>query len=144
MIYDSKKEYDRKKMKDRIIKLVNNNKVIEVKEVRNKRTLQQNKYLHVLCTFFGIDTGFTIEEVKFLIKTNMSSMFMYQRSGEKFYRSTADLDTKEMTDVIHWFKDFAEIHGIKLPDAQWCAENYASLQAEYSRHEMYLTKSMTA
>lgn len=143
-IYNTKNELDRKRLSDRFEKLKDSGKVVRLNVVLNKKTIQQIRYLHVLYQYFALHTGFTEEEVKCFTKKECHWIYAYERNGRKFYRSNADLTVGEMSDVITWFIQYADLQDIKLPDAKWSAENLASLKAEYSRHELYLTRSMTA
>lgn len=102
--------------------LVSKGARIELKEKKYKRTIRQNAYLHLLLTWFGLHFGYTLEEVKQeIFKKQVSPELFYE--GEKkgivtieTWRSTADLDTGELTTAIERFRDFSASHGFPLPE----------------------------
>lgn len=123
MIYNSEKELDVKKATDRLNWLITNKKVFELKEKRKKRSISQNSYLHLVLSWFGLETGYTLEEVKQQIfkKLVNSDLFYEGEHGESIkvqrWRSSADLNTKEMTLAIDRFRDFSSKEmGIYIPE----------------------------
>lgn len=89
---------------------------VEIKDVKKKRTLSQNAYLHVIITLFGIHFGYTIEEAKTLLKRECHFM-VYEKNGNKFLRKTSKMNTKELTDFIDWVRNYASQNGCYLPTA---------------------------
>ena len=51
MILDLTNEVDKQAFKDYYNKLLNKSAKVEIREIKNKRTLSQNAYLHVLILF---------------------------------------------------------------------------------------------
>jgi hypothetical protein len=102
-----------------LTKLAGKEVVAEVKEVRPKRSGQQNRYLHLLIGFYGLETGYRLDEAKTIYKRIANpDTFVYEKDGIYFLRSSADLDSAEMTKSIDRFKEFAlEHNGVRLPDA---------------------------
>jgi hypothetical protein len=95
-----------------------------VKKVNPIRSSQQNKYLHVLLAYFASEYGETTEYVKqVMFKQEVNKeLFMSSYINKKMkkvradWRSTSDLDTKEMTEAIDKFRDYASKEaGIYLP-----------------------------
>lgn len=88
--------------------LIKNNKTFEIKEKRKIRTNQQNRYLHLCFTQIQLDTGYSFNEVKQLLFKRIVNpeIFIVQRSLGEYLRSTADLDTLEMTKAIDKFRDY--------------------------------------
>jgi len=107
---------------------IENERVIELKEVRRRRTIKQNSYIHVLFTLFGIEYGYTLEESKTLLK-RLCPFMVYVKNGEKFLRSTRDMNTKELTDFIDWVREYAGQNGLYLPTP----EEYLINQNEINR-----------
>lgn len=115
MQYDLSSELDRNKAVSRFEYLLKNEKKIELAEKRIKRGLSQNAYAHVCLTAFAIEYGDTIQYVKQELwkKQICPSIFKYERvnrvTGEvrTAYKSSADLDTKEMTIAIDMLRDYA-------------------------------------
>jgi hypothetical protein len=95
--------------------------VIELKK-KQKRTLQQNNYLHLILSWFAIETGYTVEYVKkeYFKKLCNRELFEVEVRGKfgavKDYRSSADLNSGELTTAIDRFRDWSANEGnIYLP-----------------------------
>lgn len=126
MKYDLSNTLHREQIRQRIEALLNKHEgIIEIKEIKPKRSIQQNKYLHLILGFFAAEYGETIEYVKeqyFKIAANRS-MFVMERNdkllGQTHYlRSTRDLDKAEMQLAIERFRNWSSINaGIYLPSA---------------------------
>lgn len=89
----------------------------DVRRVDPKRSLRQNNYLHLLLGAFGAHFGYTLAEAKLVYKELNKGVYAYQKKGRTFYRSSADLDTAEMTKTIDHFREVSERHGCPLPIA---------------------------
>ena len=118
MIIDSSNQVEVIRAEQRFKWLVEHKKTFELKEKRTKRTYSQNNYLHLLLSYFGLELGYTLAESKQMYKGLNKDVFIYQKNGQQFIRSSADLDTKEMTITIDRFKNFASVEaGVYLPEA---------------------------
>jgi len=96
--------------------LVAQKKKISLVEKRRKRTYRQNRYLYLLLGFFSIETGYTLEESKQIYKKASPDIYFYTKNNRPFIRSSADLDTVEMTLSIERFRNYSsEKGGIYLP-----------------------------
>lgn len=122
MIYNTSNLVERQKAITRIKKLLENKAVIEIIEKKPKRTYKQNRYLHLILGFFSLETGYTLEETKQEIfkKIVNPSLFYEGEVGEivsiQRWRSSAALDTSEMTIAIEKFRDYSSSEaGIYLP-----------------------------
>lgn len=123
MIFQTANEFDKQRAITRFKKLLEKNAIIELTEKKPKRTIQQNRYLHLILAWFGYETGYTLEETKQEIfkKVVNPNIFYDGEVGEiipiQRWRSTADLDTAELTTAIDNFRDYASREGgIYLPD----------------------------
>lgn len=124
MIFNFKNEADRYKAKEYLNRLLSLEKTVEIKEVRRTRSLSQNRYLHLILAWFAYQTGYTLEETKqYIFKKIVNPEIFYLENftgafGEvERWRSTRDLDTKEMTTAIDKFRDYSAIEaGIYLPE----------------------------
>lgn len=124
MIFNFKNEADRYKAKEYLNRLLSLEKTVEVKEVRKTRSLSQNRYLHLILAWFAYQTGYTLEETKqYIFKKNVNpGIFYLENFNGKFgeverWRSTRDLNTKEMTTAIDKFRDYSALEaGIYLPE----------------------------
>ena len=122
MIFNSEIELDVKSAKERFQWLVDNKKTFELIEKREKRSIKQNSYLHLLFSWFALQTGYTESEVKQeIFKAHVNTDIFYEGETGKIikvhrWRSTADLNSKEMSLSIDRFRDFsAKDLGIYLP-----------------------------
>lgn len=123
MIYNPEKQIDVSRAIEKIKHLISNKKVFELKEKRKRRSISQNSYLHLLFGWFALETGYTAEEVKQdIFKKIVNPTTFYEGEfGELIkierWRSTASLDTAEMTLCINRFRDYASKEaGIYLPE----------------------------
>lgn len=125
MIYDTSNPLDKANFLLRANKLAESGKVIELTEKKPRRSLPQNKYLHVLLAYFGTQTGYTLEWVKQQYYKKLVNPDLFIREKEDKYlgrikvlRSSADLDTSEFSLSIERFRNWASQEaGIYLPSA---------------------------
>lgn len=123
MIYNPNKEIDIQNSITRINWLIKNKKLFELTQKREKRSISQNSYLHLLFSWFGLQTGHTFKEVKQdIFKMHVNSDLFYEGEIEgaitvQRWGSTADLNTKQMTLAIDRFRDFSSKEcGFYLPE----------------------------
>lgn len=123
MIYNANKQIDVQNARTRFEWLIDNGKLFELTQKRERRSVSQNSYLHLIFSWFASQTGYTVDEVKQeIFKRHVNKELFYdgQKDGvvtiEK-WRSTSSLDTKEMTVAIDRFRDFSSKEaGIYLPE----------------------------
>ena len=124
MIFNASNEFDIQRAKERLGYLIEKKKTFEITEKKPKRTYSQNNYIHLLFAWFALEYGETPEYVKQEIfkKLVNHEIFLTEyvnyKTGEvrAAWRSTADLNTKEMTTAIDNFRDYASKEaGIYLP-----------------------------
>lgn len=123
MIYDTSNPLDKANFMLRAKKLAESGKVIELTEKKPRRSLPQNKYLHVILAYFGTQTGNTLEWVKQQYYKKLVNPDLFIREKEDKYlgrikvlRSSADLDTAEMSLSIERFRNWAAQEvGIYIP-----------------------------
>ncbi len=137
MLFDLEDDYDIRRAKKRFNELLEAKCIITLQKKRKKRTIKQNKYLHVLFSLFGIEFGLTLSESKQIVKSNCPFM-MYEKKGQHFIRSTAELDTKEMSKFIDWFMDFAGQQGCYLPTADEYNGKWAYFEKIIENHSNFL------
>jgi hypothetical protein len=126
MIYNSSNPLHQKQAIDKLKYFFSKGKRFELKAKNDRRSISQNSYLHLILTWFSIETGYTVEEVKQEIfkKVVNSSLFDDGEIEGKIkglkiqrWRSTASLDTAEMTLAIDRFRNFSSKElGIYLPE----------------------------
>lgn len=125
MVYDTSNPLDKANFLFRAKRLAESGKVIELTEKKPRRSLPQNKYLHVLLAYFGTQTGNTLEWVKQQYYKKLVNPDLFIREKEDKYlgkikvlRSSADLDTSEFSLSIERFRNWASQEaGIYLPSA---------------------------
>lgn len=116
-------------------------KVVELKEVSQRRSLPQNAYLHLLLGAFGQHFGYTVEEAKQIYKELNTSIYAYTKQvrdkTRTFWRSSADLSKEEMAKSITVFKQKSAEAGYALPpatDQEWLRQ--IENEIERSKHYM--------
>jgi hypothetical protein len=118
-----------------LIDLIDKGKVVEVKRISPKRSLNQNAYLHVIIAAFGLHFGYTSDEAKVLYKRFNKDIYVYKNRGGTFLRSSADLTKEEMAKSIDTFRKKSDELGYSLPPADdpgWLREvENAIEQARY-------------
>ena len=145
MVYNLSNPLDVQNAKTRLKLLVKRGCIIELTEKKQKRTLNQNAYLHLLLGYFASQTGNTLEWVKqqYYKKLCNPDLFIGEREDlflgrVKYVRSSADLRTDEMNLSIERFRNWSAAEaGIYLPEATSEAE-IAALQVEVERYKTYL------
>lgn len=112
-------------------------KKVELKVIREKRTLSQNAYLHVCITLFAIEFGYTLDESKTHLKRSCHFM-RYDKSGETYLKRTRDLNTKELTKFIEWLRTYSAEKGCYIPTADEYKEQQFAIDREISKFKEYL------
>ena len=145
MVYNLSNQLDIQNAKTRLELLIKRGCIVELTEKKQKRTLNQNAYLHLLLGYFASQTGNTLEWVKqqYYKKLCNPDLFIGEREDlflgrVKYVRSSADLRTDEMNLSIERFRNWSAAEaGIYLPEATSEAE-IAALQVEVERYKTYL------
>ncbi len=117
MIYNLDIELQRKEAETYFGHLLEKRSKAEIKQVRGKRSGQQNNYLHLILSKFALHFGYTLAEAKEVYKSMSPDIYEYEKQGRTFYRSSADLNSKEMTDSIEKFRNESAREGCYLPEA---------------------------
>lgn len=145
MIYNLSSPLDKANFLLRAKKLADSGVIVDLTEKKPRRSLPQNKYLHVLLAYFGTQTGNTLEWVKQQYYKKLVNPDLFIREKEDKYlgrikvlRSSADLDTSEFSLSIERFRNWASQEaGIYLPSA----DEYIIIQQmeiEIERNKEYL------
>ena len=95
---------------------------VELKRFYQKRTNPQNRYLHLALGYFAHCYGCTLMESKeiYFKQYACRDIFLVEtedKNGNKvaYLRSTADLNTVEMSNAISNFIAYASCNGIEIP-----------------------------
>jgi hypothetical protein len=124
-----------------LAKLTKASKIVEVKEVKPRRSLNQNSFIHLLLGIFSVETGNKIADAKDLYKWVNQDIYYRKKkmAGEVVLtvRSSADLTKEEMTKSIERFREWSAEHGYPLPTAEDKeALRYYENQIEQSSHHL--------
>ena len=145
MVYDTSNPLDNANFLLRAKKLAESGKIVELTEKKPRRSLPQNKYLHVILAYFGTQTGDTLAWVKeryYKVLIN-PDIFIRQKDDKflgktQYLRSSADLDTAEMSLSIERFRNWASQEaGIYIPSADE-AILVQQMEIEIERNKGYL------
>ena len=125
MIFKSSNPIDRKKAVDKLNLLLLKDCYFELTE-KQQRSLKQNRYLHLIISWFALEYGDSVEFCKyeFYKKTCNFEIFAVEKTnkitGEILIvmRSSASLSVEEMTKSIDNFRNWSELTaGIYLPSS---------------------------
>ncbi|MGH1436587.1 MAG: hypothetical protein ACRBG0_19245 [Lewinella sp.] len=137
MKYNPTRPDDRRKSVVYFSRLNAGDKPFEMRLIDPKRSSQQNRYFHLLLGVLSKETGYTLSEIKTIVKrTVCNEMFIYRKPSldkegveNLFLKSSADLDSKQMTEVVdtlrHWSSETLGIY-LPLPDE----DNWLQLENE--------------
>ena len=119
-------------------KLRKNKCIVELTEVRKPRTIQQNKYLHVIIHLCAITEGYNLDEMKTRLKRKCEFM-RYKKKGETFLKRSRDLDTKGMAEWVDWIRNYGPNEaGYYIPSPDDYLRNWAEIEREIEQHKTYL------
>ena len=146
MLYNLNNLLQKEQFKARTAMLLEkSNGIVELTEKKARRSNQQNAYLHVILGYFAMETGNTLEWVKqqYFKKLVNAEIFIREQDDKylgrlKVLRSSADLDSAEMTTAIDRFRNWASSEaGIYLPSPNE-EEMLSLMEVELSRYKEYL------
>lgn len=99
-----------------LTELVGKEAIVEIKHVRKTRSLLQNNYLHLTFEIFGLESGYDAQESKVIYKRLVNpEIYVYEKNGQVFLKSSTKLTTKEMSDSIDKWRKYAAEQGINIP-----------------------------
>ena len=144
MLYDLSNPLQCESFKVKAEALAKKGGIVELTEKKQQRSLQANKYLHVILAYFGLQIGETAEYVKkhyYKILCNKDT-FIREVDDKylgkiKILRSSADLDSEEFSLTITRFRDWAASEGVYIPSSE---EHLMvqQMEIEISRNRQYL------
>jgi len=116
MRYDLSKKRDREAFKVRVNALYEAKAKVDVSKPKKVRTYLQNRYWHLLLKVVGLELGYTLAEAKFWVKTIiLPEIFIYDKRGLDFVKSSADLTREEQSVAIEKLLQFGDDNDIRLP-----------------------------
>ena len=145
MIYNLSAPLDKANFMRRAKKLAESGVIVDLTEKKPRRSLPQNKYLHVILAYFGAQTGNTLEWVKqqYYKKLVNPDLFIREKEDKylgriKMLRSSADLDTSGFSLSIERFRNWAaQEAGIYIPSADE-AILIQQMEIEIERNKKFL------
>ena len=136
MLYDLSVTEDKSKFNDKISLYLEMGYKVDLKIVKQKRTIQQNAFLHVLITLFGIEFGYTIEEAKTHLKRSCPFM-RYQKNDEWFLKRTSEMNVDEISEFMEWIYNHSAQNGLILPTSESYNNNYAYFNNLMESHKEF-------
>lgn len=116
MKYQTKNNQEAVEAKAYLKVLLDKKCLVEIKKVSPRRSLKQNNYLYLTFGIFAAQTGYKPEEAKVIYKRYANtSLYVYEKNGIAFLRSSADLSTEEMTRSIDRWREYAAENGVNIP-----------------------------
>jgi len=126
MIFSTDNPLERNQFIEKVKYYIKNGKRVELKVKHPRRSIAQNSYMHLILTWFGLEVGLTMPEVKLdIFKKHVNPTLFYDGEVEnkipgvriERWRSSASLDKAEMTLAISRFRNFSSQEcGIYLPE----------------------------
>lgn len=144
MEYNLDIDYQRREFDERIAELKDARCVVELHKVYPKRTIQQNKYLHLIIGWWALHYGCTDEYAKrkfFKLECNKDTFLVIRESkaGNQYYDllSSKDITTEQMTICIERFRNYCAEHGCYIPSPD--ERQYLTyIQREQEKNKKYL------
>lgn len=137
MIYDLSDDFELKKAEAYFKASCEAKGKIKMSNIKNKRSVTQNAYLHVCISLYAINFGLNIEEAKTDLKRCCHFM-VYEKKNNKYLKRTRDMDSKELTDFIEWIRTYASKHGCYIPSSEEYLQNQFSINKEIERNKEFL------
>jgi 1,2-phenylacetyl-CoA epoxidase PaaB subunit len=141
MLYDANNNEDVKRSKEYHEKLIKQKAKFEIVN-KNRRTNDQNSYLHAIISFFAADQGYCLHEAKeyfYKAVANNSIFAVKTKDGKGYYlRSSKDLTTKEMTVSIEKFRNFSSLQGCYLPSPEEYKGDWLKFEQQIVKYQEYL------
>jgi hypothetical protein len=117
MRYNLKNDSQSKEASTFLASCILRGKTVELKVVRANRSLQANAYYHLLLQICASEWGYSLQEMKIIHKRDISpSVFIYYKNDRPFTKSSADLDSKQLSDAIEQLKKYSAEQGLVLPE----------------------------
>lgn len=146
MKYDLSNQSDRERLMEHVRQAVEKREgIVEFTTKKRQRSLPQNRYLHVILSYFASQYGESMEYVKEkFFKEVCNRELFYELVNDRILgytervRNTADLTTEEMSLAIERFRDFCAMNaGIYIPSS----DEHRLLELaemEVERHKEYV------
>lgn len=137
MKFDTSKPFDKNKAITRFKLLLDKGANIELSEIKPRRTVRSNAYLHVCISLCAIEWGNTLDEQKTDLKRACEFM-RYEKNGKSYLKRTRDLDTKQLGEFIEWIRNYAGQEGLYIPTSEEYIMHQFEIDKEIERNKQYL------
>jgi hypothetical protein len=137
MIFNLREEIQRTKAIEYFKKCLDDGSRIELKKLFDKRSLNQNSYLHLILGWYGLEFGYTTNEAKQEYKRINRDTYIYEKKGQYYIKSSSELTTKEMTDTIEKFRNHSANEGLYIP-APNESDKIDYIKNEIEKNKQYL------
>jgi len=137
MIYDLSKSHDLETVKFKLNKYTEEKKVIELKLKTVKKTIQQNKYVHVIINMFAIEFGYTTGESKTLLKREFANFMVYEKGNDRFLMSISDLTKDQLQVWIEWIINYSASNGLLIPSSEEYLDNQFEIDRDIAKNRAY-------
>lgn len=144
MLLDANKELDIKRAKSMLQHYIDKGKIFELREKKQRRSIPQNSYMHLLFSWFALETGYTAAEVKQeIFKKIVNPDLFYDSEKEGIitiqrWHSTASLSKDELTMAIDRFRNYSAAEaGIYLPEPS-DLNHIREIEIQIENHKTYL------
>ena len=152
MNYDLSIKEDRKRFVKRANSLLKNQRTNVVLQDESNRTLNQNRYIHVLCRIIAEDTGTTERYAKQVYFKELANPDIFVRVTKdtltntmvKTIRSSCDLTISEMARAITNFHRWAAELGYVLPEASMDSDGNMSFASENDKKAFHQAEIQTS
>jgi len=129
--------YDLSKFKSCSDKLVKEQKKVELRALKQVRSIKHNSYLHVCITLYAIYFGSTLNEAKTDLKRECDFM-VYVKDNRKYLKETSKMDSKELSEFIEWIRNYSSLNGCYIPTSEEYLTNKFNIDREIDNHKKYL------
>ena len=146
MTYNLHNQLDVQSARARLEFLIGKGSFIELAEKKPKRSIQQNRYLYCILNYFACQVGESVDYVKrYYYKYHCNKDIFLRTKVDKitnqqttYLRSSAELDSKEMTDSIERFRNFSMLEaGIYIPSPDE-PDSIMQMQIEIERNKQFI------
>ena len=146
MLYNLSLPLDIQNIRARLEFLIKKGCFVELSEKKPKRSIQQNRYLYHILSYFACQVGESVDYVKrYYYKYHCNKDIFLRTKVDKitnqqttYLRSSAELDSKEMTDSIERFRNFSMLEaGIYIPSPDE-PDSIMQMQIEIERNKQFI------
>lgn len=137
MIFQPKDlEYNSKPI-ELVKKYIENKITFELIKKHQKKSVDNNAYLHVCINLFAINFGYTKEEAKTHLKRSCSFM-VYQKNNELFLKEVRKLNNKDCASFTNWIRNYASNKGCYIPTPKEYYLNKYNIDKEINNNKEFL------